>query len=237
MHEYKKISAQHVEGTPGESPKLAWVNSICLLFLVSGIIGAASPRSPISSPVPLEPVAMVVGLMAESTLPTHAPDVSATKDSPTARTVSTLQPEGWFAAQVDRRVPPVLPVPVLGPLQARIPFIDPSPGSGSAGGSRPDSPELIGPTGREGTRPSPPYPASALSQRQQGAVTLLLLANDGGGLSDVQVFSSSGHLILDRSARNYIRRHWTVPPGRSGRQFQVTIDYELRDPRPTGSRD
>jgi protein TonB len=222
----------------GESPKLAWINSICLLFLVVGIVGATIAHSPTTSPVRREPIAMVVGLMAESTLATPAPEAAGMKDLPTTSfAASAPQPERWLDAQASVPVPPALTVPAIGPVLKRIPFVDPSPGSSSTAAPGPESPEVIGPTGHAGARPSPPYPTSALSQRQQGAVTLLLLANDAGGLSDVWIFTSSGHSILDRSARDYIRRHWTVPSGRTGRQFQVTIEYKLSDPRPAGSGD
>ncbi|GBR75828.1 transport protein TonB [Candidatus Termititenax persephonae] len=65
--------------------------------------------------------------------------------------------------------------------------------------------ELLGVTELSGyadpqNRP-PPYPALALRNRWQGEVVLLLSINKSGGLDKVDLLKSSGHQILDETAR------------------------------------
>ncbi len=62
---------------------------------------------------------------------------------------------------------------------------------------------------------------------QQGAVVLLLTADEAGVIISVEVKESSGSSILDRAAADFVKRHWTVSPGARGRLFQARIDYKL----------
>lgn len=89
-------------------------------------------------------------------------------------------------------------------------------------------PKTIGSTGEGGDRPQPPYPEMALKFGQQGTVVLLLTVNDSGLVESAEIKETSGSPILDRSALEFVKRHWIVPPGKSGRVFEATISYQIK---------
>src|SRR5437899_8953823 len=74
----------------------------------------------------------------------------------------------------------------------------------------------------------PPYPKIALAQGQQGAVVLRMTVDDAGMITAIDVDQSSGFPVLDRSALDFVRRHWLVPPGKGSRLYEVTINYKLQ---------
>lgn len=89
-------------------------------------------------------------------------------------------------------------------------------------------PKTIGSTGEGGDRPQPPYPEMALKFGEQGTVVLLLTVDDSGLVESITVKETSGSAILDRSALDFVKRHWIVPPGKGGRVFQATISYQIK---------
>ena len=91
----------------------------------------------------------------------------------------------------------------------------------------PAQPGQVTSTGVGGDRPEPTYPKMAEELGQQGSVVLLLTADEAGLIISAEVKESSGSSILDRAAADFIKRHWTVPPGARGRLFQARIDYKL----------
>ena len=56
--------------------------------------------------------------------------------------------------------------------------------------------------------PHPPYPVVALNAHQEGTVRLHILFDDGGAVREVHITRSSGVLLLDVSARNFIKENW-----------------------------
>ena len=87
-------------------------------------------------------------------------------------------------------------------------------------------PTVLETTGSGGERPKPPYPQIALEQGQQGAVVLLLSADEAGNIVSVEVKQSSRFAILDRSAVDFVKRRWRVPRG--VRLAEVPINYRLK---------
>ena len=72
-------------------------------------------------------------------------------------------------------------------------------------------PAVLNTTGSGGERPQPPYPKIALEQGQQGSVTLRMTVDDAGLIQTIEVAQSSGFPVLDHSALEFVKRHWTVP--------------------------
>jgi protein TonB len=83
-------------------------------------------------------------------------------------------------------------------------------------------------TGSGGDRPQPPYPKIALEQGQQGSVTLRMTVDGAGVITAIEVVQSSGFPLLDRSATDFVKRHWTVPPEKEMRTCEATINYRLQ---------
>jgi protein TonB len=205
------------------SRKLAWMNSICILFLLIGIFGAKPaaisiqtlPRVEEVVPTIVEPLPPPPQTTAEELRKNETEQEKS--EAPQVVVVTPDSPDINFA------------VPTIGNLvapnaMAQAPPLTPM---------RPPAalkslPATLDTTGVGGERPQPPYPKIALEQGQQGSVTLLMSADAGGNITSVEVKDSSGSPVLDRSALEYVKRHWTVPAGASNQLFQATITYRLQ---------
>jgi protein TonB len=89
-------------------------------------------------------------------------------------------------------------------------------------------PATLNATGSAGERPQPPYPKIALDQGQQGSVLLRMSVDDAGLITTIEVAQSSGFPVLDHSALEFVKRHWTVPTGKASRIYEATINYKLQ---------
>ena len=89
-------------------------------------------------------------------------------------------------------------------------------------------PTVLNTTGNSGERPQPPYPKIALEQGEQGSVMLRMTVDDAGLIKTIEVAQSSGFPVLDHSALEFVKRHWTVPPGKGSRIYEATINYKLQ---------
>jgi periplasmic protein TonB len=201
--------------------KLAWVNSICILFLLIGIFGSRPGRASLK---PLSPLEVAVPAIVEPVPPPpqtraeeqqHEPSENEKPDTPQVVVVTPDAPNINFAVPTIGNVvvaSAIAKAPPLHPLQAPAPLKQ--------------APSRLETTGSGGERPQPPYPKIALEQGQQGKVTLLLSADEAGNIFSVEVKESSGFPILDRSAVDFVKRHWTVPKG--VRLAEVPINYRLK---------
>jgi protein TonB len=59
--------------------------------------------------------------------------------------------------------------------------------------------------------PKPRYPRTAVRKRQEGVVVLTVKVTVDGSVADVAIAESSGHVLLDREARNTVM-HWQFEP-------------------------
>lgn len=78
-----------------------------------------------------------------------------------------------------------------------------------------------------------PYPRVATQQRMEGTVILRVLVGADGVPQDIQIDKSSGHLVLDRAARDAVMK-WRFEPGtRNGVPFAayglVPIAFKLSE--------
>ncbi len=103
--------------------------------------------------------------------------------------------------------PPIAPLKPVAPLSSR--------------------PTSLTDTGTGGERPEPPYPKILQEQGEQGAVRLLITVDDAGVITAIEVEASSGFTVLDRSATEYIKKHWVIPPAGGNHLFETTITYKL----------
>lgn len=70
--------------------------------------------------------------------------------------------------------------------------------------------------------PPPPYPAEAMRAGLKGTVELEILVGIDGRALDVRIVRSSGHRVLDQSARRTVLSKWTfVPAMRDGRAVEA----------------
>jgi len=191
--------------------KLAWVNSVCLLFLLIGIVGA---RRGVIAIKPVPPIREEVPVVVQ---PTVLP--------PQAIAQKPEQPQ-----QINQ--PRVL---VTLPNAPNVNFGVPSAGTLVADAALASAPQAVPVrigslqnTGTGGERPEPPYPLIALQTGEQGTVVLVLSGDDAGNVVSVDVKESSGFPLLDRATVDFIKRHWRLPTGTGTRLFQTSITYKLQ---------
>jgi TonB family protein len=196
--------------------KLAWMNSVCLLFLIIGLAGARRGLIAIKPAPPLEQAVPVV--VEPLTLP---PQETAKRETP----------------QDNKSDEPRVNVAI--PALPSVSFSVPTIGSVVVPATMAEAPPLqplqtvaqisqLNATGENGDRPEPPYPLLAKESGQQGTVVLLLEGDGAGNVVSAEVKESSGFPILDHASADFIKRHWRLPPGDGNREFQVPITYQLQ---------
>jgi protein TonB len=205
---------------------LAWVNSICLVYLLIGVIGLKPPapainRHPSASeeavPTIIEPLIPATPVISPDLNPEEAPSerssddaggVAVTLDSPAvAFAVPTV---GNMLVPLNKAAPPPAK-----PMQAVVSMSAPRI-------------EQIMATGVGGNRPPPPYPADSLRRREEGTVLLLIEVDDSGRIADVTVKESSGYPRLDQLTADYVRRHWLFSAGKGTRLYESPIVFQLK---------
>jgi protein TonB len=203
--------------------KLAWVNSVCILLLLIGVFGSKPASSTIK---PLQIVEQVSAAIVEPLpLPPQLQseqqtDEQKNQDPEDAPPVVIMTPEtpdinfsvptigNLLVPNAIAKAPPFAPLKQVAPLRTQ--------------------PSVLNTTGSGGDRPQPPYPKIALEQGQQGSVTLRLIVNESGLINSIEIVHSSGFPVLDRSAMDFVKRHWTVPLEQGARIYEAAINYKLQ---------
>jgi TonB family protein len=195
--------------------KLAWVNSICLVFLLIGIAGARRGIIAIKAAPPLETIVPVV--VEPVTLPPQATPEKREETPPKndAAPVAVVLPQ---APNISFSVPTIGSLIVPANL-ATAPPLEPMRVATQIGS--------LNSTGNGGERPDPPYPLIAKQTGEQGTVGVLIHGDGAGNVVSVDVKTSSGFPVLDRATVDFIKRHWRLPTG-TGQLFQTSITYLLQ---------
>lgn len=197
--------------------KLAWVNSVCILFLLIGIVGARRGIISIRSLPPIRTVVPVV--VMPQTLPPQKTTPQKTEQPQNqhepARVLVTLPntPNVSFS------------VPTIGTLVSSATLASAPP-------LNPLQPQnqiaSVNNTGTGGDRPQPPYPQLAAQSGEQGTIVLLLVANATGQVISVDVKQSSGFPFLDHATVEFVKNHWRLPTNAGTQRFQTSITYKLQ---------
>ena len=204
---------------------LAYVNSICLLFLAIGVAGLNPPKlqqkvpEPIQEFIPVEIVQPPEPPKVEPQPQQEEPEPQQDRpvEMPQIATLVAANP-----AQVNFAVPVEGPV-VFAPAKfAQAP--PPAP-------PKPAARTVVRMTGAEGgTHPDPSYPRAALEQRQEGTVTVVMTVNPDGSVEDVEVKKSSGFGTLDRHVSQWVKTRFRLLPVDTGekRYFEKDFVFQLR---------
>ena len=195
--------------------KFAWANSVCILFLLIGILGARRGVIAIKPAPPIQEIVPVI--LAPITLPpqettAQKPADEIKSDAPQIVVAIPQSPNVSFS------------VPTIGALAvpsnlAVAPPLEPLRTASQIGS--------LNSTGAGGERPEPPYPKIALESGQQGTVVLTLTGDDSGHVVSVDTKTSSGSPVLDRATVDFIKRHWRLPTDSRTRLFETSITYKL----------
>ncbi|MGO8702234.1 MAG: energy transducer TonB [Candidatus Brocadiia bacterium] len=240
-----------LEPDPTEAHRvLAWVNSICLIYLVIGVLGL-HPAAPVihrapaagleAAPTIIEPLVSAAQTDAANPTPEEALTDKPTDENSAAVMVTLDSPAVAFSVPTigNLLVPLAMaPAPPPKPMESVMPISAPPReplGAANAGAGRPPLPpivqlprvEQIRATGLEGNRPAPPYPEESLANREEGRVVLLIEVDESGKITAVTVKTSSGHPQLDRDTADYVRRHWLFDSADRPRKFEAPISFHL----------
>ena len=196
--------------------KFAWINSICIIFLAIGIVGAkrgliaSRPVPPIQEMIPI--VVEPLTLPPQETEQKQIPDENK-NDVPHVAVAIPQAPNISFS------------VPTIGSLVvpanlASAPPMEPLRTAVQIG--------AVNSTG-SGRRPA----ATAVSENsarkgEQGTVRLTLGGDAAGNVISVDVKESSGFPMLDRSSVEFIKRHWRLPTSAGSQLFETQIIYKLQ---------
>jgi len=194
--------------------KFAWTNSICILFLLVGILGMRRGDIAIKPLPPLEEIMPVV--VQPLTLPPQ-----------------TETPQNRSSAPENQQPAPLV---VVIPQAPNISFSVPTIGSLVVPANLAAAPPLealqvqsqaaqLTTTGTSGERPAPPYPKLALQSGEQGTIVLLLTGDEAGNIARIEIKTPSGFPILDRAAQDFVKNHWRLP-GRG--LFETSITYQIQ---------
>ena len=190
--------------------KLAWVNSVCMLFLLIGILGA---RQGVISIKPVPPIRQEVPVVVQ---PTVLPPQPVASKPEQAQPIN--QPRVLVALPNAPNVN--FGIPTAGTLVADAALA-------SAPQAAPVHIGSLSNTGTGGERPKPPYPPIAEQTGEQGIVVLVLTGDDAGNVVSVDVKESSGFPLLDRATVDFIKHHWRLPTDTGTRLFQTSITFVI----------
>ncbi len=192
--------------------RLAWVNSICALFLLVGLVGLKSPRVYVRPLKEVEAPVPVVWTPPEEqpkTQPETQPD--ETEPQPTDTPTEAPQVVTVVAAADPSAVAFAVPVPGAVAVAPMAHLATPPPPVIQA---PPAKPTTFNPhAGGEGYFPDPDYPSMALRNHYQGTVMVEIMVDETGAITSVKPFKSSGFTVLDEAAVQVVQRRWRFPPG------------------------
>lgn len=221
---------------------MGWVVSICVAYLIFGLIGIRqaaivvhkrAPAREEAVPTVIEPLVTPPQTSTAAAAPEEpssernaeagAPVVAVTADSnaiafavPTVGNVlvplSMAQP------------PPERPIQALAPVSSLK--LDTTNAPRLEAISAPKI-EEISLTSTGGSRPPPTYPYESQKYREQGTVVLHIEVDASGKVLSVTVKQLSGYPRLDQAALEQVERHWFFEPAGGKRLYASRIVFRL----------
>jgi protein TonB len=191
---------------------LAWVNSICLLFLLVGLVGLKPSQIIVRkiSP-PSESVPVVFTPPEEQPKPEPQMKQEEPDEQPPETPNDVPQVAQVVAAADSSAVAFAVPVPGAVAISPMAHLATPPPPNVQA---PPAKPQTFNPNaGGEGTFPEPNYPSLAVRNHYQGTVIVEIMVEESGAISSAKVFKTSGFSMLDDAALQVVQRRWRFPPG------------------------
>jgi len=209
-----------------DGQSLAWVNSICLLFLIVGLMGLKRPVYTALPPPPLDDTvpAIIVPppetpVVQQEAPPEETEEVTEPTDAP--QVVTLVAAPDTAAFSVPFKGPAVLaPASMASPPPLKMPprRAPPPP---------PQGPVLFTQMGQARTPAPVSYPPEAVRSREQGTVMVGFRVETNGVPFDIRVLESSGSAILDRFSTEWIKKRWSFDPGEE-REYKQPFVWKLR---------
>jgi len=206
--------------------KLAWINSICFLFLLIGLVGLRQP------PIIVKPLTAVVETAPVEYIPPDEqtpgetqpkpeefePPPDTVSDAPVIATVVAADPtKVAFAVPVRGAVTKVSDARFAAAPPAQPQPVAPVP-----------KPTTFNPKAATGGRyPDPSYPRAELLERHQGKIMLYAVVDASGAPASVTIRDSCGWPTLDRHAAEWVKNNWRWVPGET-RHYLVPVIFQIR---------
>ena len=186
-----------------KSRKLAYVDSICLAFLIIGLAGVKQQQvkeRPLTPPADTAPV-----IYTPPEEPKPQPETPP--DKPAELQETSVETPQVVTVVAPSAVGVAFAVPVEGPVVvAKSPrFASPPPAS------KPRQPHVFIPGEAKGTFPWPTQrdlPPELARRAIETKFLVRVLVDPSGIPAKVEIKDSSGDVILDRFAVQWIKRHW-----------------------------
>ena len=206
-----------------EYRRLAWVNSICFLFLIVGLLGLKAPRvivKPLSKPAEVIPV--------EFTPPEEQvrvqPEIKQEEPVPEDTPIETPQVATIVAAVDSPDIRFAVPVEGAVAITKEVRYAAPPPPLNQA---PPAAVKFDPNAASSGSYPPPLYPGMAQRNKYQGTVTIDLSVDAQGNVTEAKVQKTSGFRILDEAALEVVKTRWKFPPG-PVRRYIWPCTFELK---------
>jgi protein TonB len=189
--------------------RLAWVNSVCALFLLIGLVGlkpppvVTRPLSRIEEPVPVifTPPPQEVKQQLEVQPEEQPEQTQDIVDTPQIVTVAAADAKVAFSVPIQGQVAIATEAHMAPPPPAKIV-------------PTPSGPVKFNPAAqREGSFPPPSYPGIALRNKYTGTVMIEMRVDESGNVTSAEVQKSSGYPVLDEAALKVVKSRWRFPPG------------------------
>lgn len=213
-----------------ETRKLAWANSICLMFLTVAIMGVRQPVFVIREVEPL-PEPMPVVILPPVVEPEQQQQVVKEEEEEIEQPDDTLEipvvAPVLVAAQQDANF--AVPVEGFTALASDARFVPPPPAIIPKAPPPDALPKAefrnIRFGGKEFRKQPPPsYPDEFNRNRIAGTVEALITVGTNGIVSKVEVGRSSGFPALDRHVTEFIRKEWKAEAG-EGALYRIAITF------------
>lgn len=198
--------------------RIAWVDSICFVFLVIAFIGLNPPKFVVKQVEPVdEPVPAVLELPTQQAPPevvTQPEETDSTPDNvetPKIVIIAAADPSAAAFAVPVVGATALAPAhlasaPPANPMQKRPPPVAPKV-------------TTLSTTGKGGDFPEPPYPELARRRNYQGNLVVYIEVDTQGAITKAELKETCGYSMLDEYCVNWIKKKYVFPPGEVRRHF------------------
>ena len=202
--------------------RLAWVNSICFLFLVVGLVGFKAPKV-VVRPLKKPPEIMEVYLPPPEQ-PKVEPQVKPEEPEPQEQPAET--PEVAIVAAAADPSAVAFAVPVEGAMAVKnARFATPPPPVNWT----PPKPKIFVRGQEGGSFPEPSIrdlQRQGLAEQANGKLWLSIVVDQTGVPTKVDIKTSSGHPSLDHFALQWVKNKWRWLPGDT-RLYEVSFEFQI----------
>ena len=209
----------------GES--LSWTAAVSTAFLCVGLIGLFTRpiQATVAAAAVEEPIPVLFEAPPQESAPLDLEAASAEEPAEPSSEVASV-PQIVQVAAADAVV--AFSVPTVGVVvPTRLAQAPPSQPLQAAVTASSAPVALFTGVGTSGNFPTPNYPAEARRRGVEGTVELMVEVGANGVPTKVEVFESSGSLMIDWPAVEWVRKRYLWPEG-PVRRYRIPFEFRLK---------